>query len=435
MFALLPTSLVRGVVQTSLIMVISAFVGATTAWSMMHNSGPAALSSSHQIAPIDPTCTSSLPCIEYDNNSSGPGARGVSLHGSGLNGQTKFNSTSNANGKSGVLGQDLSSSGTFDAGVTGTSKNGFGIVGVSTNNDAVRALSSNGPGIGANSNNSYGVFASTENTSGGVAGVQGNDESTGHLDAGVKGTSINGIGVQGVSLGGGTGIYASSASGVGLNVVGGTVSNPTLSVIAGPTGFNVIAACSSGVSVCTSPVFTVTVNGGVFGAGFEANGDIFSDNGSFAIQNTTGEYYKDGTCVAGCSASAKSVRRVRTYAPQASRPTIEDYGEAHLVGGQAYVRLDPAFANVIDQRTNYLVVVTPEGDSNGLYVAQRTLAGFMVRENRGGKSTLAFAYRIATKPYASTAARLPMVDVAVRPVRSLPGRTSPWPGDSVRVGL
>src|SRR5271165_5055082 len=46
---------------------------------------------------VDPTCVSSGPCIEYDNNSTGPGVRGVSLLGNGLVGWTKHNSTSAAN--------------------------------------------------------------------------------------------------------------------------------------------------------------------------------------------------------------------------------------------------------------------------------------------------------------------------------------------------
>src|ERR1700686_1067801 len=38
---------------------------------------------------IDPSCTSSLPCIEYDNNGTGPGIRGISVSGNGLAGATK----------------------------------------------------------------------------------------------------------------------------------------------------------------------------------------------------------------------------------------------------------------------------------------------------------------------------------------------------------
>jgi hypothetical protein len=91
-----------------------------------------------------------------------------------------------------------------------------------------------------------------------------------------------------------------------------------------------------------------------------------------------------------------------------SQPTREDYGEAQLANGQAYVRLDPAFANIIDHRAGYLVFLTPEGPSQGLYVTGKSIAGFFVRENPGGHATIGFQYRIVAKPYGVKAQRLPM---------------------------
>ena len=134
--------------------------------------------------------------------------------------------------------------------------------------------------------------------------------------------------------------------------------------------------------------------------------------------------------MAGCSSSSTITRRVKTYSPQVAQPTVEDNGEAQLVGGAAYVRVDPAFANVIDQRTVYSVSITPEGDSNGLFVSQKTLTGFMVHENHAGRSTLAFEYRIVAKPFGSTAKRLPMVDI---PLRRTIGARSWHPGGAVPV--
>src|ERR1700724_1815225 len=78
---------------------------------------------------IDPTCTSSLPCIEYDNNGTGPGIRGVSLTGNGSNGITRVNSTSATNGREGGFGNDLSPSRSFNSGVRGLSARGTGVLG------------------------------------------------------------------------------------------------------------------------------------------------------------------------------------------------------------------------------------------------------------------------------------------------------------------
>jgi hypothetical protein len=93
---------------------------------------------------------------------------------------------------------------------------------------------------------------------------------------------------------------------------------------------------------------------------------------------------------------------------------MDDFGEAQLVSGRAVVRLSADFANVVDQKANYLVFITPEGDSRGLYVTDKTRAGFTVRENEGGRATLAFSYRIVAKPFGVDKPRLPMESIAAR---------------------
>jgi hypothetical protein len=72
---------------------------------------------------------------------------------------------------------------------------------------------------------------------------------------------------------------------------------------------------------------------------------------------------------------------------------FEDFGMAKLKGGRATVKLDGDFAEVI-KPTGYHVFVTPEGDCRGLFVRGKTAASFEVRELGGGKSSVAFSYRI-----------------------------------------
>lgn len=280
---------------------------------------------------IDPSCTSANPCIEYDNNGSGPGVRGVSLSGNGLNGITRVKSTSAANGREGVFGNDLSTSGIFNSGVTGGSLRGTGVTGYSTSGTGV-------VGIGAFGSQSYGSSSGTF-VEGGTTGAE------------IIETSMS-----------------TSSEAVQVVADGGRL-------FRGENG-NLVN------------VFTV-----------EQNGDI----------HITGKIFTSGSCSTGCAASASPGYHVVSYAPQESLPTMEDTGEAQLVNGDAYVRLDPAFASVIDRTANYIVLITPEGDSRGLYVAQKSRSGFAVRENGRGRSTLGFSYRIVAKPYGPAAARLPMV--------------------------
>jgi hypothetical protein len=72
---------------------------------------------------------------------------------------------------------------------------------------------------------------------------------------------------------------------------------------------------------------------------------------------------------------------------------FEDFGTAKLKRGRAVVRLDADFAKVI-KRGDYRVFPTPEGDCRGLFVYRKRTASFEVRELMGGKSSIAFSYRI-----------------------------------------
>jgi hypothetical protein len=155
---------------------------------------------------------------------------------------------------------------------------------------------------------------------------------------------------------------------------------------------------------------------GVAMKAYDSNGSsIFTvDNGGNV--SIPGLLYTKGFCSSGCS----QTHRVTEYAPRESVPTVEDIGEGQLVAGKAFVPLDQAFANVIDQRMSYVVFVSPEGPNQGLYVTHKTARGFQVMENPGGHSTISFGYRIVAKPYGVTAARLPMSVESQMPARVRP---------------
>jgi hypothetical protein len=111
---------------------------------------------------------------------------------------------------------------------------------------------------------------------------------------------------------------------------------------------------------------------------------------------------------------------IGTYTSEQTVPSIEDLGKARLVSGQAYVYLDAAFASAVDPRADYLVFITPEGDSHGLYVTDKSPRGFIVRENQGGRSTLTFDYRIVAKPADATDRRLPQIKAPLLGSGTLP---------------
>jgi hypothetical protein len=90
-------------------------------------------------------------------------------------------------------------------------------------------------------------------------------------------------------------------------------------------------------------------------------------------------------------------RVVELYSMQSPENWFEDFGSGELRDGVAQVALDPTFALAVNTAVGYHVFLTPKGDCEGLYVAQETATGFQVRELRGGKSNIAFDYRIVAK--------------------------------------
>ena len=321
-------------------------------------------------------CSRTSPCEEGKNTGKGPGIEGISAKGTGVVGQTDFKSTSSLNAQAGTLGRDAGT-GFWNSGVEGTSTNGFGVSAMSTNN--------------------FGLYA-----------VGGNDGVVGYSAGanGVFGSSTSGIGVVAQSASG-SGLDVQAISGFGAHIYGGSAaaSRPTLSIEGNSTNPDLFYACNQTDQFpCEqnhgpAPVFQLTNTGDVFVSGF---------------------IYTSGSCSSGCASTHTSgERRVRLFTPQESMPTIEDFGQAQLVSGGAHVRIDPAFANTMQGGAQYMVFLTPQGDNRGLYVTNKTTAGFDVRESQGGRSTIAFDYRVVGKPFGVRATRLRMVTVT-RPGTSMP---------------
>ena len=95
---------------------------------------------------------------------------------------------------------------------------------------------------------------------------------------------------------------------------------------------------------------------------------------------------------------------------------FEDFGEATLEKGQAKVSLNADFAMLVNVDA-YQVFLSPYTETKGLYVAERTPTGFVVREQQGGSSHGAFGYRIVAKRKDVAQDRLAIVSVPAAPSR------------------
>jgi hypothetical protein len=357
------------------------------------------------------TCTTSAVCAEYINtytysSANGGGTGGVAIHGEANNG-IGIRGTSVTN----VGFYGASGSGSYaTAGVEGeNTKGGSGAAG----GFGLAALlnPSNAPADGVDGYGTYGgVVVSTlsKGTSAGSAGygAYGADAaggSSGDYNAGIFGQSYYG-----------TGLFANaSQSGPSAGVYGKL-----------PVGVYSIAATANGTPSTTAYAFVgETNNVGLElrntsnGASSYAATPLFFLEGS-GQANNSGYYYisysgsesLSGTLTTSKStyvrATGSSGAAAREYTTRSTIPNVEDFGEAQLANGRAFVPIDARFGDTIDPRASYHVFITAEGDCNGLFVAQKTAAGFIVRERHGGRSSLAFQYRIVAKPVDENGARL-----------------------------
>lgn len=254
-------------------------------------------------------------------------------------------------------------------GVLGASGKGYGVLGDSQDN----------AGVVGRSANSVGVWGSVTADREGGYGVLG--ESTDN--AGVVGRSTNSVGVWG-SVGNSFGVLGESTDGIG--VVGRS-----------DGGTGVFGAVSPDRS------------GGLAGRFF----------GPVLIQGDLTVTGVKGAVVPHADGSHRLLCAI-----ESPESWFEDFGEATLKDGKAEIQLDPEFAAVIETK-GYHVFLTPYGDSSGLYAVDRTAKGFMVREQKGGTSNVAFSYRVVARRKDIANHRLARVRVPVAPSPETGPKPSP----------
>jgi hypothetical protein len=169
-------------------------------------------------------------------------------------------------------------------------------------------------------------------------------------------------------------------------------------------------------TVSTNPTLYVE-NDDVTDAGdlaFDVKGPNFGGECSIDV---TGNLFCTG--VIGAIVNGQGKKKVGLYTMQSSEDWVEDFGSGALTGGIATIQLEPRFAKTISSQTNYHVFLTPAGDCDGLYIANRTATSFEVRELRSGSSSVQFDYRIVAHRKGFESSRLPDVSrkVMTKPAR------------------
>ncbi len=272
----------------------------------------------------------------------GPGGNGIEAFGGRASG-AGFMGGSGVDGIGGSGSNGATSGiGVFGRG-GGPTRNGIGVQGVSDSAVGVHGISVDSFGVRGDSTNNIGVL--------GVAGDASN------ASPGVFGSATQGYGVFGFS-----------ANSNGIAGQSGTSAAGCVGFAGAPGGYGIFGG--------------IAVQGG-FAGGFAGPVLVVGD---FTVAN--------GAKNAAVPHPDGSHRLL--YCQESPEPWFEDFGEARLINGRAQVALDPDFIAVV-HNDKYFVYLTPEADSNGLYVSNKSGAGFEVREQRSGTSSLAFSYRVVAK--------------------------------------
>lgn len=299
-----------------------------------------------------------------------------------------------------VSGSPITSAGTLNLGwtVAPTSANSAnaivkrdGLGNFSTNTVTATAvaagnISASGSVSGGSGNFGGGVFASTQTDTDFATGILGEQLGVFNATIGVEGfsNSLRGIGVYGNS-------YSPSLIGSGF---GGVVSTGVWGDTSLGGGVGVLATVDNG-----GAILTISNSQDYANAAFEnyATGDIAQ---VFDAIGPNGNNGLGGLCVIDvngsllCNGSKSAVvpadngtRNIALYAVEAPENWFEDFGSGQLSGGAAIISLEPIFNQTVNTESDYHVFLTPNGDSRGLYVAQKGPTSFEVREQGGAPPT------------------------------------------------
>ena len=316
----------------------------------------------------------------------------------------------------GVAGSATAGSG-FSAGVAGTaaSPGGYGIEGVNTSSGGIGVYGYDSAGTGVSaygvtgvygnsaSGSGYGVEGVSTATSGLGVGVYGsgpfNGVSGSSAEWGVSGTSTGGVPYAGVLGGGSTGVKGLHGSG---SVTG---ENFYQSGVWGDGGTQAVLGTND---EAIAGQFINNDSSGNYPALVAVNDTTATHNPVFQTdspntysgsRHCTIDTSANLTCTGVLTGSIQVGDGTETavYAMQSAENWLEDAGSGQLSGGSARIELDPAFARTVNAGVEYHVFLTPNGDSKGLYVSQKTATSFEVHEQGGGTSSIAFDYRIMAK--------------------------------------
>ncbi|MFN8525257.1 MAG: hypothetical protein U0821_19345 [Chloroflexota bacterium] len=306
-----------------------------------------------------------------------------------------------------------------------TSTSGSGFYVQQADNAVGIAITGYGGSNSASGNGGRGMYAQggfliggsgTGRTGGvGVDGAGGYGFSRGSGGIGGRfsgGSSASTAGPGVVAAGGQNTASALAVGGTGVSGLGGFGGNNVTRTGIGVLGQSTSAEGVRGESTTGPGTLGVSSNGVGLFAVSHTNWGLYSQSPNYAGVFQGSVYIAGGLKLLGGFLTAVKHPDGSTRAAHgvtSAEPLIEDVGRARLANGAAHIDLDPSFAALI-QSADYTVFLSPEGDSNGLFVTHKTASGFDVLEQKAGTSTLDFGYRVVARRRDADRTRLARLD-------------------------
>ena len=182
-------------------------------------------------------------------------------------------------------------------------------------------------------------------------------------------------------------------SDAGANIWGSLAYRPSSgSMTAGYFSNAIVDNGGSGGKNSSRPVSNMAISafGDLFGA--HVKGNIY---GLYAAGDNYGIFAKGDMYRTGADVHLQkdnSGQHNIMYTLVSPEMTIQTYGLGQLQAGKASIAFDDAFSRVVSDAEPIIVAITPIGDSEGVHLEQVDARGFVVVENRSGKSGVKFSW-------------------------------------------
>lgn len=202
-------------------------------------------------------------------------------------------------------------------------------------------------------------------------------------------------------------IYSEADGGNAISIYGYATDNSSVGVAGVSKSTNAISPPEGSGGAFTGVNFGLTAyrnannnqndEGGAYIVGKMNTTTFVPSQYAYVSANIGGTWYKiNGTGSVASIVDHPNGGRVNMFCPEAPEILFEDHGQGQLVNGKAIIQLDAIFKHnvTINEKHPLRVYIQLEDDCNGVFVTNKSVNGFTVKELVNGTSNAKFSYHI-----------------------------------------